>query len=347
MQDGVKAGRFHAARYSPLARPTTDLYFFNAMRHAVKGPLRSGRIRPIGFNSFRVDDCAVVVRQDQPHVIRDILARPWRRLIYVIDDNIEAGLHDGNLSDAYRCRLRRQYVDTYAPMIAKADIIVTGSDRLAKRLSEQVSLNRQVKISHIDPHWGRFAGAAQSFSGTASSVPGRFRIAYLGAQSHTRDFETILPVLSDFLADHRDAELVTFLDTPSVRRLADSARVRINAMRTWVHYRRWVGTERFDLAVYPVIDTEFNQSRSVNKLIEHVVVGAVGIYSAGWYQARHLTHGDNAFLADGSVAWRDALEQAISDRAALAAMFAKAKRLAASLDDPSAQQAFWERTLAL
>jgi hypothetical protein len=338
-QDGFRAGRFHVARQTPLARPTTDLYFYNAMRDSVTRPLRAGRIQPIGLNSFRVDGCAVVLRQDSPDVIARVVNGGWRKVVYLVDDDIESGLVDQNLPSAYRARLRSQFERCARPMLAAADVVITGSERLALIHSAQRSAWR------LDPYWGKAAGMGAP---RRDRDPGRrFRIVYLGAQSHENDLEIVLPAVERFLRRYPDAEFVTFLDTPRLRRLAREVPVSIRPMTGWYRYRRWVGSEHFDLALYPTADSAFNQARSVNKLIEHALVGAVAVYSDCWEQTRRLEPGVNCLVASNDPQhWFDVLARAIGDRRALADLFDGALAMARELDRPTDQVETWNRVLA-
>lgn len=336
--DGVMASLFHVARHSPLAKPTTDLYFVNAMRGLIGDGIRSRPVQPIGLNSFRVGDSAVVVRQERPGILAEVLKQRWRRLIYVIDDDIEAGVDDTDLTAAYRGRLSEQAARSFRPMVASADLIVTGSARLAQRLADRAP------TVAIDPLWHRDPMPPPD----AASAPRPFRILHAGAISHLADLESILPAIDDVLARHIDVEFVTFADTPAVRSLEARHRVTVRPMRGWAWYRRWIGTERFDLALYPVQDTRFNAARSVNKLIEHALLGAVGVYGASWPHRARIKHGINGFLVgDGVDAWRATLDEVLQARQRLPAVYARASDLARKLNDRDSQFAFWCDTLAI
>ena len=316
---------FHAASRTAFSRPTTDLYFVNALGNLIKGVISRGPIHPIGINSFRVRDVGVVLRQDSEATIREVLRRRWRKLIYVVDDDIEAGLHDQHLDARYRSRLENQYRRVYLPLVHAADHIVTSSKVLANRLS------RYAETSSIDPYWlhGWRALARQSVKRKAY-----VRMVYLGAISHAADLRSILPAIEQVLSSHPEVEFTSFLDLPELRSMSKRHRVIIKPMRTWHRYRRWVGSEQFDLALYPMLDTPFNQARSVNKLIEHTIVGAVGVYSPHWHQSAYIEDGCNGYLADAGVGdWSQTLDKVIQARECLPDVFEAARGLAGRLNN--------------
>jgi hypothetical protein len=334
----LRATRFHWLRNSPYSKPTTDLYFINVLRDVIDDGLLSGRVRPLGMNSFAVDDMALVVRQENPRTIERILRHRWERLIYVVDDDIEAGMNDPGLLPIYRQRLSAQFSQCFVPMTRVADCIVTGSDALAERFGDRASTVAIDPVWHIDP------AVRESAESDASII----RIIHAGAISHAADLEFILPAIERVLKCHRDVQFVTFLDTPAVRSLSSRCRVEIKPMRGWHWYRNWVGTEQYDVALYPVLDTPFNQARSVNKLIEHALLGAVGVYSASWCHSEKLIPGHNGFVAENRLdSWCSVLEEVIAQRDLLRSRFEAAVKLASRLNSGERQTALWRDKLAI
>ncbi|MDJ0933209.1 hypothetical protein [Breoghania sp.] len=95
-----------------------------------------------------------------------------------------------------------------------------------------------------------------------------------------------------------------------------------------------------------MLDTPFNRGRSINKVIEHAMLGAVGLYSEEWCFANEIRDGETGLLAPNEVgAWVDAILAAISDPQGLRAMQNKARAAAAILNDPPPQRRFWSERL--
>lgn len=333
-------GVFHGSGMSKSRLVTTDLYFVNACGHLIHGLVRKKPVRALGANSFSAGSTAVVVRRDFQRSVRKILGGSWDRLIYVVDDDIEAGLEDANLPGRYRLHLDRLYRSQYRPLLHAADVVVTGSDQLADR-------HAGYKDSHrINPYWEMPLADSSHFD--ALDQGATLKVAYLGAISHAGDLEWILPVVDRVMAKHTNVEFTAFLPSARLERMAAHANVKIKPLRTWARYKNWVGSERFHLALYPTRETPFNFARSVNKLIEHTVIGAVGIYSANWQHAHHVKHDVNGFLAENSPeGWELTIELAIEKQGQLKPVFEQARKLAARLNDRHAQEVFWQRLLGL
>ena len=333
-------GVFHGSGMSRHRLATTDLYFVNACGHMIRGLPRTKSIRALGANSFAAGSTAVVLRRDYQSSVRSILSGHWDRLIYVVDDDVEAGLDDPNLPLRYRQHLHRLYHTEFRPLLHAADTVVTGSDQLAAK-------HAATKVSHrIDPHWERDLASAAHFDELERG--GILKIVYLGSISHELDLAWILPALERVLANHREVEFSAFLPSQRLVTMAEFANVKIKELRPWGRYKQWVGSESFHVAIYPMRETAFNSARSLNKLIEHAVVGAVGIYSAKWQHAEHVAHGVNGFLAENSLeGWEHALNQAIEKRAELKQIFERSRAVVTELNDRQRQEAFWRHLLQL
>lgn len=313
---------------------STDLYFANACAPLLRRFHRRGPIRVLGPNSFCAGDIALIVRRDHPATVSRILSRPWRKLIYLVDDDIDAGVDDPGLPPAYRARLKHLQMTQYHPILHSADVVVTGSKRLADK-------HRPMKQVHvIDPYWAAPLPGGGHFDSLLSG--GDLRLVHLGTASHRADLEAILPALERIMTRHRDVEFTTFYTFPGLERMAQRLRIRIRSHQSWRQHRKALPKERFHLALYPTLATAFNQARSINKLIEHGVVGAVGLYSAGWQHAHLVDHDGSGFLVGNEwQAWEETLHRILSRRERLRSIHRDSRELAVRLNDRDRQLQFW------
>ena len=337
----------HLSRLARASRsiPTTDLYFANACRDWLKpGPgsaaSRGPRIRRIGANSFLCGDQAVVCRRDAPRVVEAILADPALRLTYVIDDDLDAAGVDQTLPSDYRSRLARLREGQYRALVERAETIVVPTEHLAAkyRATHDVRLFGPVWAGPLadDNHFDRLA------RGKA------FQIAYLGSVTHGADRAFVINVLEAVLAARPDAAVTMIARGKLGCSLDGHPRLRLRRPLPWALHRSRHARLRFHLALYPMLDTPFNRGRSVNKVIEHAVLGAVGLYSADWAFADRIRNGETGFLAPNEEgAWVAAILAAMDDPAGLRAMQAKARAAAELLNDPAAQRRFWGERLGL
>ncbi len=326
------------------AIPTTDLYFANACRDRIgrwPGASGHGTITRVGANSFVAGRQAVVVRRDAPGVVDALLRDPHLRLSYVIDDDLAAVESDPSLPPDYRDRLIALREGQHKALVQRADTIVVCSDHLAQRYQEQ---GKATQV--LDPHW------RQPLAGSGHFAPieagGAIDVAYLGSVTHGADRAFVFDVLARLLAAEPRVRISLISSSPLGNALDAHPRVRRLRPQPWPLYRHSVRRRRYHLALYPMLDVPFNRGRSLNKLIEHAVVGAPGIYSRDWEFARHVGDGVTGMLADNTVeAWFEAARTALADPVGLRRMQQAARAHAATLNDPGRQRAFWHDRLEL
>ena len=94
--------------------PTTHLYFLNSCADSVSGFFRRGPVRRLGDNCFAAGETVLLIRQDRPDLMDRLRAAPPRRLVYLIDDDIEAAREDASLPEDYRSRLMRFHAEYHA-----------------------------------------------------------------------------------------------------------------------------------------------------------------------------------------------------------------------------------------
>ncbi|WP_321341980.1 hypothetical protein [Breoghania sp.] len=324
------------------AIPTTDLYFANACRDWLR-PAKGRRtppIRRIGANSFLHGDQAVVCRRDTPRVIAAILDDPALRLTYVIDDDLDAADVDETLPGDYRARLKRLREGQYRAVLDRARTIVVPTQHLADKFAATH------ETAMLGPVWAGLPADDAHFSKLARG--GQTHIAYLGSVTHGADRAFVSRVLEGVLAT-RDDVIVTMIARKKLGTSLDGhPRLRLRRPLPWSLHRARHARMRFHLALYPMLDTPFNQGRSLNKVIEHAMLGAVGLYSADWVFADRIRHGETGLLIENDeAAWVTAILNALDDPAHLRAMQAGARAEAAILNDPAPQRAFWAKQLGL
>lgn len=341
-------------------QPTTDLYFLNAMRALVRPRWparlwhpahlwRRAPIRRLGESSFVTDDWFVLVRRDKPYLMREALA--WGgRLAYVIDDDIQAGIACEALPETYRARLQAFAKRFHRDLLARADVVLAASDALAQALLAQPQMQRRLapRLVRIDPVWRQpladlaHFDALEHYSDTANPniKPATLKMVMLGTGSHAGALAQMAPWLADLLAAHPHTSLTYF----APRRVDDTLEKHPRARRlepmTWREYQRWMAHQRFHLALYPLAQTGFDRARSASKITEHAILGAAGLYPAGWAPASAM--GQAALLApDDPAQWRAAIEQAVARRAGLREIAQAAQRQLACHHPAAVQQALW------
>ena len=320
----------------PQRLPSTDLFFLNACGYRVATAWKRAPITAQGLNCFVHGDAMLLVRSDTPEVMRAALNWPGR-LAYIVDDDIAGAADSPGLPDHYRRRLATFDATWHRPLIARADLLVAASDVLAHGLAERPAVKRP-RLQRIDPYWALPLADQRHFAGLDHGD--KLRIAHLGSGSHQGGLCAIAPAVAALL-DQDSSISFTYVAAEIVSAALEAhPRAHRLAPRSWPRYRRWLSHARFHLALYPLTASRFDRARSCNKLFEHAIAGAVGVYPQDWPAAQMA--GDGAMLAPGDPgSWAGALAVAVSRRSELADMAARAARSLSGYDTATMQRTIW------
>jgi hypothetical protein len=321
--------------------PTADLYFMNA-----SGDFLDAGVTRLAPTVFASPSACLVMR----HELSAERLPGGRRLIYFIDDAVDQGVGDASLPFLYRQKLRLVERASARRIGPRAAVAVVGSAELARRFAQPESRgpnSRGIETRLIHPYWSEPIAGQEHF-GPVVSGDGWVDIAYLGSAVHRADLEFLWPVIGAVLAAH-----------PRVRfHLAERHRVpaafaghpRVVGIPGlgWGAYRDGLAERRFHLALYPLMDTDFNRARSRNKLIEHGVVGAAGLYSRSWGEAWRADQGGAGLvLRNDRSDWRAAIEHLLALPETLRDLAAGAGALARALNRPEPQRRLWAELMGV
>lgn len=322
--------RFFTRALTTLNSPTADLYFANACADW----LAAGDVVRYAPTVFASPTTRLVIRHDA----RSSRSSRRERLIYVIDDAVDLEGADEALSPYWRFKLNVVERAAAAAFLPNAAGVVVSSEAL-KRMIEARAPDQDVRV--MNPYWSEpFSDLSHHAGG------GLFRVAYLGSQVHGPDFAPLAPVLVRFLEERPNAELIVGGGHAATGPLAGHARVRDIGPMAWADYRRALGDLDPHVALYPLQNTPFNAARSLNKLIEHAVAGAAGLYATQWPGAAIATQeGAGLALRSDPTEWLKALETLADDRGATALMAERSRVLARRLNDRDAQRRIWSELL--
>jgi hypothetical protein len=265
------------------------------------------------------------------HALRAGRLPPRRRLIYLIDDDVDAGTGDESLPYFYRQKLRLVEAAQGRRIRRLAGVAVVASPVLAR-------IFQPIMETHIlRPYWSESFVELDHFAGSDW-----IDLAYLGSAAHRGDLHFLLPVVRRLLAENPALRFNVGAEHRLPADLEGHARVRQIPGRTWTTYRRELAGRRFHVALYPLLDTPFNRGRSPNKLIEHAVTGAAPVYSASWREARRAgVHNAGLCLPNDPEAWCQAVRGLVADRAEMQRIAASAQQLGRSLNSAERQRALW------
>jgi glycosyltransferase involved in cell wall biosynthesis len=140
-------------------------------------------------------------------------------------------------------------------------------------------------------------------------------IGYLGGHSHSYDLNIVAPVLENLLNQYGDDITIKFWGIAPPEMIsgypnAEWVDVGLVSYKDFAAY--FVG-QTCDLFIAPLVDNEFNRSKSWLKYLEYSAIGIPGIYSRVTPYERIVSHGETGFLATTHEEWKEFLEQLIND----------------------------------
>lgn len=312
--------------------PTADLYFNNAC-----GDFLGAGVTRLAPTVFASASACLVMR----HGLGSPRLPRGRNLIYMIDDEVEDGVGDGNLPFLYRQKLR--FVERAAGrrIGPRAAVAVVSSPALMPRHAPGVP----TRLLH--PYWSEPLAGLDHFEPLLRG-DGWIEIAFLGSSVHRADLEFLWPVIGAVLAGHPRARFHLASRHGIPGSFGGHPRVLRIPGQNWAAYRAGLAARRFHLALYPLLDSPFNRARSINKLIEHGVVGAGAIYSRDWPESwRAGQSGAGLVLRNRREDWHAAIGHLLARPEVLRGLAAGALTLAAGLNRPGPQRQLWSELLGV
>jgi hypothetical protein len=316
--------------------PTVDLYLLNACA-AAAGP--GGPLRRLAPTVFATDEAVLAIRHDAG---AEIGPDERRRIVFLLDDAVFAGVGDPGLPLWYRAKLAALECRAARRLLPRAAALVTPNPLVAATLPRGL-LAPGAEVAAIAPFWDAPFAALGHFD-----APRPFRVGFSGAQTHGPALRFVAPAVAAFLDAVPDAELHLAAGHRLPAALRGRPQVRPEPATGWAAYRRAAPELARHVALYPLPDTPFARARSANKLIEHAVMGAAPLYPERWGPGRAAAaEGAGLALPDDPSAWTAALRELAAAPARARALAAGAQALARRLNDPAPQRALWARLLGV
>lgn len=312
--------------------PTADLYFRNACADFLSRGVH--QIAPTVFTSRTT---TVIMR----HAMRAGRLPERRRLIYLVDDDVEAGTSDQSLPFFYRQKLRMVEQPACRRIRRFAGVAVVGSPVLANLFAPFM------KTHLIQPYWSEPFPSLDHFDDLERDN-GWVDVAYLGSIVHRADLLFVLPAIDRLLELYPNMRF----HVPARHRLASEFDNHPRVLRIpgtgWTSYRRQIVGRRFHIALYPLLDTPFNRARSANKLIEHAVVGAAPMYSSFWREAQNAEdYGAGCLVPNNQEAWIQALSGLIENPHRMRCLATRTQSYARTLNTAEPQRRLWQDLMEL
>ncbi len=317
--------------------PSTDIYFLNACAHLVGGAASRKPIRQMGANSFKCENRYLVVRKDNPTVLKKILSDPKAEIIYLIDDDLDAAIADVQIPSDYRARLSRLKNGPVGDILARAKLVLVPSKKLEEKFS------KTHKVLRLNPFW---LGDCPDDSHYGALTDEPVNMVHLGTASHDAAFKFLSPVLEKLIEAQENFTFTYHSNKARLGPLDAAPQIKRRRVISWQKYKRQLGNHRYHLGLYPILDTPFNQARSRNKILEYSLAGCPAVYSKGWEHAGNLASEAQMWLADNDVeAWFTMLRQIMQDRSGLSQAYGHCRKYFTEINDEMSQLNLWQDIL--
>jgi hypothetical protein len=313
--------------------PTADIYFLNAMGDLLSS---DGGVTPLGPNIYGANDRFVVLRYASDAELGLLESARPRRVIYVVDDDLEGLSRSSELPAGYRTRLAGFVERSLPRILAMADTVLAPNPLLLARFPDHATGLIQPSYCTVCDNFAHFEKSAT------------LRLVFTGSRSHAGDLEAIAPALERLCTLHPQIEITTFLGPAAPARLRRLGNVVHRPALPWASYRQVMATERFHIALAPFRRIPTNECRSHNKVHDHAAFGAAGLYGDILPYRDAVSHGlDGLLLPPQPEAWFDALAQLVRDPASARRMAEAGAGLSRRIGDPAQLRAFWREQFGL
>ncbi len=322
--------------------PSVEKYFLGPNRDLVVSrfafrPSPDTSYRRLGPHLFTTGESAVLIRHATERELALLERGSFRRIAYLLDDDLDAIAGDPAINADYRRRVAAFRDGPLQRILRRATDFIAPSIPLLSAHSGPALHFLGPALTHTPPGTTHFA------------TEETFRIVFLGTRSHLEDFALLAPELERFLRAHPEAQLDTFLGRWAPAELRELPNAIHHAPLHWPAFRRLLQRRRWHLALAPMRPTAVNRARSWNKLLDHAAAGTATLATEGACPALDVALGSGRYglpLPASPARWREALEWLLHDREQAARLAAAGAERASHIADPQSVRTFWSHLLA-
>ncbi|WP_319496821.1 hypothetical protein [uncultured Cohaesibacter sp.] len=276
----------------------------------------------------------MIIRYLGDSELAQVRRRRWRKVFYVIDDDLMRLDDDRSVPEDYRQRLLAFRQKRLPDILDLADVIVAPNERILEGYPSK-------KGERLDPCYVTVCDDLRHFDDYQT-----IRILFPGSRSHLNDLAFLQEGLLRLSAAHTELEIVTYMGANAPVRLKGMEQIQHRKPLPWAAFQKEQQRERFHICLMPTVATPFNQARSINKLFDCAAVGAVGVFSRGGPTDGVIADGVDGLLVDHDVmAWEKAVGFLIDDMARAKTMAQACLDKAGLCGNPVRVRDFWRKQL--
>jgi glycosyltransferase involved in cell wall biosynthesis len=310
--------------YYRMIMPLQELNRHDGFEVTFTSGLQTDRLgRPVGGVHLKdmLDYDVIVGQRFNSHAGLQVWRRartPYSRLVYETDDDVFSVTAENWA--AYHLYQREEIRDAVTHCMETADLVTVTTEHLAGVMREHSGQQNVAVLPNYVP------GFVLDLERTRRDRP---CIGWCGGASHGRDVHLAIPAARRFLKRFTgwDFHLVGTDYRKSVK--FDAARVPFS---TWTHItdnpEGYYRSLDFDIALAPLLESDFAMSKSGVKAVEAMAMGIPVIASDCEAYRGVVTHGESGFLAKRDHEWLRYMSELAADDALRAKMGASAREAA-------------------
>ena len=202
-------------------------------------------------------------------------------------------------------------------------------------------------IACLHPLWHAVPPSGAHFNVNESNA--EIKLVHLRMNSHLAGFVFCYAIVERLLAKYEQLSFSYYSNQLLMGELDHHPRVNRKKVMRWAKYKKYfkrftIAEQCYHLALYPIVDTPINNSRSINKILETSLVGCAGVYSDSWNYAQYIQHGTNGLSLNNSVElWIDEISRLIDPPDALQALYQGSVTNFHQLNSHQEQKRFWQQ----
>ncbi|WP_027179391.1 hypothetical protein [Maridesulfovibrio bastinii] len=205
-------------------------------------------------------------------------------IYYIMDDDVMTAIDSRSIPHGYRRKIAEVTLSDFQAMLHLCDRFVVTAQSLERRY-------HSAKTLYLDPpclRWPHSMAHHDDYS--------TVRIAYHGTDVHKDDISFLLNTIEFIGSKYNNIEFEYFAGSNALIEIRNKHYVRHNPPLSWKDYVKHAQDNPAHIVLAPMLDSPYNQGKSIIKFHDAASLGAVGIYSDIQPYDNFVTNGVNGFL---------------------------------------------------
>lgn len=255
-------------------------------------------------------------------------------IYYIMDDDVMTAIDSKAIPHGYRRKIAEAALSDFQAMLYLCDKFIVTAPSLAQRYNSDKTL-------YLAPpclRWPHSMAHHDDYS--------TIRIAYHGTDVHKDDVSFLINTIK-FLGKHYpQVEFEYFSGSAALAEIRDKNYVLHKRPLNWTKYVKYSRDNPAHIALAPMLNTPYNQGKSIIKFHDTASLGAVGIYSAIQPYNDFISNGiDGLLVPNDPSMWLQSIRYLLEDTSILHKMAINCQTTAKKQGNIAHVEQFWVEEL--